>query len=264
MERGDDAAGAAAPVAATAPLLLAFGANAFHQLGLLSSEDITFPSVVRRLSELQSPPVVCVSASLEHTVVVTADGVVRTCGSNERGQLARGDGGDGDLEVVSALDACTVVTAAAGGGFTLAATADGRVFAWGDVSSLRLPGAPPGGVARRPVAVRQLAGVALGGPRPPFRVVSLAAGRRHACLLTDTGAVFVCRASAGPSVALAGRPVIQVGGDGRRRGCGVGGVPRLTCFEPITLTLTLTLIRLRLVRRTAYSSLRVASCVLRA
>ena len=75
-------------------------------------------------------PVQSVACGSCHTLVVTAEGSVWSCGSNGNGQL--GLGHTSDREVFVRLHAIgSVVMAACGSHHSVVATAEGRVWTWG-------------------------------------------------------------------------------------------------------------------------------------
>jgi alpha-tubulin suppressor-like RCC1 family protein len=80
-----------------------------------------------------------VSCGHEHTVFLTDDGEVLTCGVGEYGILGTGDTGSVSVPtVVEALENEDVRQIAAGYDHTLALTADGAVFSWGRNNSGQL------------------------------------------------------------------------------------------------------------------------------
>ncbi|KAG8462503.1 hypothetical protein KFE25_010328 [Diacronema lutheri] len=130
------------------------------------------------------------------TVVVTAGGAVAGAG------CTAADGGTVDHAAPKAAprvraprapraaatgadgrDVLRVISAAAGDGFTLVATADGEAFAWGDSTDGALGLGPARGLAhvREPRAVGALA---------VERVVGVAAGFSHSLFVTAAGRVY--------------------------------------------------------------------------
>jgi len=74
-----------------------------------------------------------VSAGAVHSLALTADGAVWSWGDGWRGKLGHGDEQSQPLpKKVEALAGQHVVAVSAGGGHSLALTADGSVWSWGD------------------------------------------------------------------------------------------------------------------------------------
>ena len=160
--------------------VFAFGYNYRGQLGVGVTEERLVPTLLR--GELENKLVLQVAAGCIHTVFVTADGLVFSCGYNYSGQL-----GVGDTEtrlvptlVTGQLQGKTAVYVAAGNHHTLSITADGSLFAWGsnDFGQLGVGDTEDRSV---PTQVTGLQGK---------QVVHVAAGNRHTICTTADGSVF--------------------------------------------------------------------------
>ncbi len=161
----------------------AWGLNRSGQLGVTANygTDVvtTTPLPVPGLTSA-----VAVAAGADFTVVLLADGTVRTFGANQAGQLGTTPAGPGQSRSTPQQPlALTNVTAiAAGQAFTVAVTDDGTT--WGFGSNAR------GQIGEPLPANRDDPNPA---PRPIFgldRIVRVAAGTEHLVALTDRGAVW--------------------------------------------------------------------------
>ena len=159
--------------------VFAFGSNAGGRLGVGDTENRLLPTLLR--GELENKSVLQVEAGGAHTMFVTADGLVFSCGRNDSGQLGVGDSGSrlAPTLVTGQLRDKTAVYAAAGGFHTLCTTADGSLFAWGNNRCGQLG---VGGTEHRsvPTLVTGLQGK---------QVVHVAAGNRHTICTTTDGSV---------------------------------------------------------------------------
>jgi hypothetical protein len=115
--------------------VLAWGANDVGQLGNEETSDSERSPIFAYIYE----PVAAISAGANHSLALTFDGDVLSWGGNEAGQL--GDGTEDNREwaepvQLPGLDAGeepadAIASIAAGDRYSLALTADGRLFAWG-------------------------------------------------------------------------------------------------------------------------------------
>ncbi len=111
-----------ATVAVGNPTLLAWGWNAYGQLGNGTTNDANLPVTV-------ASNVVAVAAGSEHSLFVTSDGVLWTMGSGGFGQL--GNGNFTQIQATPTSIANNVVAVAAGSGHSLFVKADGTLWAMG-------------------------------------------------------------------------------------------------------------------------------------
>lgn len=116
--------------------VFAWGSNSFDQLGTQAWQDGTVPAAVDTRGALRGKTVTAIAAGYRHSLALTSDGEVISWGSNSNGQL--GNGGNTDpripvrVDVGGALTGKRVVAIAAGEDHSMALTADGLVFTWGD------------------------------------------------------------------------------------------------------------------------------------
>ncbi|XP_043337264.1 secretion-regulating guanine nucleotide exchange factor isoform X1 [Cervus canadensis] len=163
----------------TAAALFAWGANSYGQLGLGHKEDVLS---AQQLNDFCKPGCIKrITGGGGHSAVVTDEGSLFVCGLNKDGQL-----GLGHTEEVlyftpcRSLLGCAIQQVACGWDFTIILTENGQVLSCGSNSFGQL-GVPHG--PRRcviPQAIELLR----------EKVVSIAAGLRHALASTARGTVF--------------------------------------------------------------------------
>lgn len=170
--------------------LFAWGANSYGQLGLGHKEDVLLP---QQLNDFCKP--VCVrriTGGGGHSAVITDGGSLFVCGLNKDGQLGLGHTEDVlCFTPCKSLLGCPVRQVACGWDFTIILMENGQVLSCGSNSFGQL-GVPHG--PRRclvPQAIELLR----------EKVVSVAAGLRHALAATASGIVFQW----GTGLASAGR-----------------------------------------------------------
>lgn len=137
----------------------------------------------RRIDALAGTRAVDASAGVVHSLVVTDEGALYAFGEGTRGRLGHGSSDSVRSPViVDALRHRFITAAAAGHDHTLALTADGMVFAWGNNRSGQL------GMGYRGISER------LARQVPP-QILScatvVAAGDRCSCAVTAVGEIFV-------------------------------------------------------------------------
>ena len=100
-----------------------------HELGHGDTQDQLLP---KKVEAFAGQRVVAVSAGLNHSLAITADGAVWSWGYGAYGKLGHGDEQRQLLpKKVETLAGQRVVATSAGGDHNLASTADGDVFTWG-------------------------------------------------------------------------------------------------------------------------------------
>ncbi|XP_053528998.1 secretion-regulating guanine nucleotide exchange factor isoform X2 [Artibeus jamaicensis] len=175
MERDPGASNATpAPTA-----LFAWGANSYGQLGLGHKEDVLLP---QRLNDFCKP--VCVrriTGGGGHSAVVTDGGSLFVCGLNKDGQLGLGHTEDVlCFTPCKSLLRCPIRQVACGWDFTIILTEHGQVLSCGSNSfgQLGIPHGPQRCLVPRAIELLR------------EKVVSIAAGLRHALAATVSGIVF--------------------------------------------------------------------------
>ena len=106
------------------------GAVASGQLGHGNREGQLLP---KKIEALAGQRVVAMLAGAMHSLAVTADGTVWSWGNGSYGQLGHGDQQNQLLpKKIETLAGQRVVAVSAGGCHSLALTADGAVWSWGN------------------------------------------------------------------------------------------------------------------------------------
>ncbi|KAF0289605.1 putative E3 ubiquitin-protein ligase HERC4 [Amphibalanus amphitrite] len=154
-----------------------WGGTVSGELGLggIEEQQVRTP---RHLATLPAgTQIVQVACGYNHTVFLSAEGSVFTCGNNERGQL--GHSGQTTRPVLlERLENYPVAQVAAGDQFSLAVTRWGGLFSWGDNRHGQLGTGDPSEFIQRPRQLRALVSK---------RVVQAACGQAHCLVLTDDG-----------------------------------------------------------------------------
>ena len=153
-----------------------FGGNG--QLGHGDTQDQGQP---KKIEAFGGQRVMAVSAGGAHNLAVTADGAVWSWGWGGDGRLGHGDDQNQLLpKTVEALAGRCVVAVSVGGGHSLALTADGAVWSWGEGSFGRL-GHGDAQDQSLPKKIEAFAGQ---------RVVAALSGSDHSLVLTADGTVW--------------------------------------------------------------------------
>ena len=176
--------------------VLTCGRGHCGQLGHGDAQDRLQPALLV-LPVFGSARVVFVACGRFHTLAVTGGGRVFSCGGNSYGQLGHGDTiGRQVFALVNAglLGGCRIVLAAAGDGHSVAATAEGDVFSWGDGTDCCLGHNDE----EDRLAPTQLGRGQFGGGR----VVLMAAGVLHTVALTEGGVLWVWGRGSGGQLGL--------------------------------------------------------------
>ena len=165
--------------------VLTCGGNGFGQLGHGNTQDRLQPARLG-LPVFGGARVVLVACGEYHTLAVTGGGRVYSCGDNREGQL--GHGNTTSTQVFTLVDAAhfegaSIVMAACGSEHSVAATAEGDVFTWGDGSFGRLGHNDE----QRRLAPEKLGRWQFGGGK----VVLVAAGWAHTVALAEGGVLWV-------------------------------------------------------------------------
>ncbi len=177
------AAGAAAPTGS----VLAFGSNNLGQLGSITNAGTNNPNPTPTLVALESEigPVTEVAAGGAHSLVVTASGQLYAFGSNFWGQLgssANNVPNPTPTPVGLPGEIGPVTQVAAGGAHSLAVTASGQLYAFGDNQSGEL------GSSANSVPNPTPTPVGLPGEIGP--VTQVAAGGNHSLAVTASGQLY--------------------------------------------------------------------------
>jgi alpha-tubulin suppressor-like RCC1 family protein len=161
-----------------------WGNGTSGQLGDGTTDKQSAPTPVRGLGP--GSHVVAIAGGGAHALALEADGSVLAWGNNAKGELGDGSAPDDKLAPVpvSGLGAGSgVVAISAGGSFSLAATRDGKVYAWGNNRSGEL------GDGNAPTD-RSVPGRVPGLP-PTSGLHAIAAGGEHCVAIANDGSVWV-------------------------------------------------------------------------
>ncbi|KAK7491466.1 hypothetical protein BaRGS_00017295 [Batillaria attramentaria] len=160
--------------------VLCVGANSHGQLGQAHTQD----QLVPQNATLTTTVLLQLTGGGGHSIALTRDGSLHTCGSNSCGQL--GTGGKDDVHVFSLVQFPTPVSVrevTAGWDFSLAVTENGALYSWGNNTFYQLGRQTSDKISPHPglVQTELTTGV---------RMVAVAAGLRHALALSEDGSVY--------------------------------------------------------------------------
>jgi alpha-tubulin suppressor-like RCC1 family protein len=161
-----------------------WGNGTSGQLGDSTTDKQSAPTPVHGLGP--GSHVVAIAGGGAHALALGADGSVLAWGNNRAGELGDGSAPDDKLAPVpvSGLGAGSgVVAISAGGSFSLAATRDGKVYAWGNNRSGEL------GDGNAPTD-RSVPGRVPGLP-PTSGLHAIAGGGEHCVAIANDGSVWV-------------------------------------------------------------------------
>ncbi|OWF39726.1 E3 ubiquitin-protein ligase HERC4 [Mizuhopecten yessoensis] len=162
--------------------VLGWGSSQHGQLAVGASDEfvISTPKYIPLLSS-EHFCMTKISCGEMHSLFVTSDGDILSCGNNDYGQLGRENSRSKPEKIVQ-LSKMIVTQVAAGSHHSLALTAAGEVFSWGDNSLGQLGrGQVDEAVQRIPKLLKALV---------LNTVIQIACGNCHCLALTDDGQVF--------------------------------------------------------------------------
>lgn len=158
--------------------LVTFGRNTYGQLG---NEEVKHYQSVPGIVPDASSVIVGAGCGHIHTVVVTVDGEVFTCGYGDVGQLGHGElNNERKLQMVQALSNVHAVHVAAGTSHTVVLTDTGAVYVFGAIFGWH--------GYKEIVSVPRMMEWGL----DRVKVVGVAAGAFHTVVFTVDGTVFTC------------------------------------------------------------------------
>jgi len=156
-----------------------WGYGLYGQLGHGDEQEQLLP---KKIEALEGQRVVAVSAGARHSLGLTADGSVWSWGDGYFGKLGHGDQREQLLpKKVDAFAGQCLVAVSAGYSHSLALTADGAVWSWGEGEHSCLGHGEDLSNQLLPKKVEAFAGQ---------RVVAVSAGRFHSLATTADGAVW--------------------------------------------------------------------------
>lgn len=150
-------------------------------LGGITDLEICRP---RQVSELPVPDISIqdIKAGDSHTVILSNDGKLFTCGSNEYGQLGHESLTQRRLNLVSSLGAYTIKSISCGANHCLAVDEWGKVFSWGTNDT--------GQLGHNQSEVSQLGTPKLIKGLGTVNVIQIASGANHNLALTKGGQLY--------------------------------------------------------------------------
>ncbi|XP_015840693.1 probable E3 ubiquitin-protein ligase HERC4 isoform X2 [Tribolium castaneum] len=170
--------------------MFGWGSTIHGELGLggIEEEHVFTP---KALDWFEAKSVMKAALGANHTLFLTKDGKVYSCGSNDYGQLGHDQPRKRPrpesnklifAELVSGLDAYSIINVACGEMHSLALSRWGEVFSWGSDNYGQLGHQLGGTLQIVPKLIKSLA---------KYQVVQIAAGQRHSVALTNAGEIFV-------------------------------------------------------------------------
>eukprot|EP00947_MAST-08B_sp_MAST-8B-sp1_P002028 g2028.t1 len=155
------------------------GWGEYGKLGHGNTENQDVPKLIEALSGTR---VCAVSAGKEHSLFLTEDGEVYSCGYGDRGQLGHGNEEDQDVpKLIEALSGVRVCAMSAGN-HSMFLTEDGKVYSCGSEEYGKL-GHGNEEDQYVPKLIEALSGT---------RVCAVSAGSHHSLFLTEDGKAYSC------------------------------------------------------------------------
>ncbi|NXR95473.1 SRGEF factor, partial [Hypocryptadius cinnamomeus] len=156
------------------------GANSYGQLGLGHKEDVLVPQALKDVS-CKCQDIASIAGGGGHSAVITGAGQLFVCGHNKDGQLGLNHTEDVlRFTLCTALSGFCVKQVACGWDFTIILVGSGLVLSCGSNSFGQLGLSQISGPCLIPQKIESL----------KDKVVSVAAGLRHALAATDNGLVL--------------------------------------------------------------------------
>ncbi|KRT83036.1 Regulator of chromosome condensation repeat containing protein [Oryctes borbonicus] len=165
--------------------MFAWGSTIHGELGLggIEDEHILAP---RNLDWHQAAEVTQAACGTNHTLLLTKEGKVYSCGSNDYGQLGHSQPRKrprmSHFKLLSGLDAHTICYVACGTSHSLALNQWGQVFAWGSDAHGQL------GLQLTTESIQQVPKILK--TLAAYHVVQIASGENHSIALTNNGYLF--------------------------------------------------------------------------
>ncbi|KAM6984699.1 putative E3 ubiquitin-protein ligase HERC1 [Aplochiton taeniatus] len=161
-------------------MVYVWGSNSSHQLAEGTLEKILQPKLAQGFSDAQM-----IEAGQYCTFSVSADGSVKACGKGSYGRLGLGDSNNQSMPKKLVLEPPRnmkkVSSSKGSDGHTLAVTAEGEVFSWGDGDYGKL-GHGNSATQKYPKIIQ--------GPLLGKVVVCVSAGYRHSAAVTNDGELY--------------------------------------------------------------------------
>ncbi|XP_064921322.1 secretion-regulating guanine nucleotide exchange factor isoform X3 [Columba livia] len=162
------------------PLLFAWGANSYGQLGLGHKEDVLVPQSLKDVS-CKCQDIKSITGGGGHSALITGAGELFVCGHNRHGQLGLNHTDDVlHFTLCAAVSGFGVKQVACGWDFTIILVGSGDVLSCGSNSFGQLGVPQISGPCLIPQKIESL----------KEKVVDVAAGLRHALAATESGLVL--------------------------------------------------------------------------
>jgi E3 ubiquitin-protein ligase HERC4 len=205
-------------------VLAAWGHAAHGQLGIGSRDEhpiVSTPVPVRTLLS-QAASITRVACGARHTLVLFADGSVRSCGGNSFGQLGQSSSSVRPELIArpQASQSHPLVDVAAGAHHSAAVDASGAVLVWGSNKDgqLGLDSGSADTVVSTPTPLLALVNMRV-------RIAQIACGERHTLLLSDCGRVYTCGDNSYGQLGLDQAPATLAQARTPTRCSGLSGIP---------------------------------------
>ncbi|XP_043917257.1 probable E3 ubiquitin-protein ligase HERC6 [Protopterus annectens] len=157
-------------------MLYCWGDNTNGQLGL--EQVTTLASTPTKWDYFQRKQLRAVGCGERHTLFLSSDGLVFSCGANEQGQCGRRDATR--IAQIQALETFKILHVACGKEHSLAICDQGDVFAWGCGSNGQL-GLAETKTVHIPKKIKEFSSI---------HVIQIACGHHHSVALSKDGRVF--------------------------------------------------------------------------
>lgn len=165
--------------------MFAWGSTIHGELGLGGIEDEYVLAPIT-LDWFGANSVIDAACGPTHTLLLTKEGKVYSCGSNDFGQLGHNQPRKRPrmslFQLVSGLESCEIIQVACGSQHSMALDRWGQVFAWGSDSSGQLGHQLGNTLQVVPKLVKGVAGA---------HIVQIACGDKHSLALSDGGDIYV-------------------------------------------------------------------------
>ncbi|EFA10131.2 RCC1-like G exchanging factor-like protein [Tribolium castaneum] len=180
------AAGRAHLVVLTDEGLFLLGNNAYGQCGreIIQDENYFLSNYINHIPDIDSKKVTDIECGQDHTLAVTDDGAVYSCGWGADGQTGLGtfDNTSAFTRITGEIESEKIVKISSRSDFALALNDRGEVFGWGNAEYDQIPTINNEQQVSNPVHLKHL---------KVGKVVDVAAGGSFCLALNEHGEVFV-------------------------------------------------------------------------
>jgi len=163
--------------------VMSWGRNVEGQLGVGTTGNREYASVVKDGNGGPLSDVIAISAGSGHSIALKSDGTVYSWGTNSSGQLGRGGTANVAIRIAGFADK-KITQISAGESHSLALDEDGHAWAWGSNIYGQIGIGTVTSKVTTPVQVMASGSVALGA------IKAVAGGQLHSLALTESGEVL--------------------------------------------------------------------------